>query len=149
MDPAETAATSAALNRLAARDYSPAELKAKLIKNHDEVLVDRVLVKLELAGWISESRAVNSLLTRLSGRRAAGDEVLRQKLLALGCTQETASEILASQVETEFDRARKLVEHKFKQPTDPAKIGRFLFSRGFEESTIDSVLENLSWPDSE
>jgi SOS response regulatory protein OraA/RecX len=66
-----------------------------------------------------------------------------------GISSENIDQIIESSFAPETVRAAELVREKYKAATSPAKIGRFLYSRGFDESTIESVLEHLAWPEAE
>ena len=138
-----------ALKLLAHRTYSATELRERLGKKHDSLAVAQVVVRLESTGLVSEQRVLDSFNNRFRDKQSIGDAKMRIELQKLGVSAEVVESYLAEVEAPEATRASELVRAKYKAPTDPAKIGRFLYSRGFDESTIESVLENLPWAESE
>ncbi len=132
-----------ALKFLAHRTYSAVELRERLGKKHDSAAVEATLVRLESSGLVSEQRVLDSFQNRFRDKQSIGDAKMRVELQKLGISPEIVEWYLTEIEAPESVRAVELVQAKYKKPTDPAKIGRFLYSRGFDESTIESVLENL------
>lgn len=149
MSSPEQNAMEDAAKHLATREYSVQELIDRLTKSHGKSLAQSTVERLVEAGIVSDARAVESLLHKLTERKIVGDAEIRLKLEKLGIGWDEASSIIGTQVPPEIDRALELVARKYKSETPPLKIGRFLYSRGFDESTIESVLENLSWAETE
>jgi SOS response regulatory protein OraA/RecX len=138
-----------ALKFLAHRTYSATELRERLGKKHSADVVESVIGRLEATGLVSEQRVLDSFSNRFRDKRSIGNARMSVELQKLGLTSEIAEWYIAEVEAPEEIRAYELVRAKFNKSTDPAKIGRFLYSRGFDESTIESVLENLSWAESE
>ena len=149
MKSAEQFTMEDALKYLAQRTHSASELRARLVQKHDSAAIESVLTRLESTGLVSEQRVIDSLSVRYSGKRSVGDSRLREEMLKCGISSESIDQIIESAFAPETVRATELVREHYKAVTSPAKIGRFLYSRGFDESTIESVLENLPWAESE
>lgn len=142
-------ALRAAAGYLRRREYSELELREKLYAKHPRDYADEAVSLLVEAGLVSDKRAIEATIHRLSERKIVGDAEIRVKLEKLGIGWEEANSIIGTQISPEIERAKELVSKKFDSESSPAKIGRFLYSRGFDESTIESVLENLPWADTE
>ena len=138
-----------ALRYLAQRTHSASELRARLVQKHDSAAIESVLTRLESTGLVSEQRVIDSLTVRYSAKRSVGDSRLRDQMQKCGIPSEKIDQIIESSFAPETVRATELVREQYKAATSPAKIGRFLYSRGFDESTIESVLEHLAWPEAE
>lgn len=138
-----------ALKYLTQRTYSAQELRGRLGRTYGHDEVEDAISRLESTGLVSEQRVIDSLVTKYRDQRAVGDVRLREQMQSLGITPEDVDLIIEKAFAPEAQRASELVRAKYKSPTPAAKIGRFLYSRGFEESTIESVLENLPWAESE
>jgi SOS response regulatory protein OraA/RecX len=149
MNSAEQFTMEDALKYLAQRTYSASELRERLGQKHDSAAIESVLTRLESTGLVSEQRVIDSLSVRYSAKRGVGDSRLREQMQNCGISSENIDQIIESSFAPETVRAAELVREKYKAATSPAKIGRFLYSRGFDESTIESVLEHLAWPEAE
>lgn len=143
------AALTDAAKHLGRREYSIAELTEKLSLRHPLPDAKEAVRLLAEAGFVSDARALEAVLHNLSEHKIVGDAEIRARLDKLGIGWEEANAIIATQVPSEMERANLLIGKKYKSPTPRAKIGRFLYSRGFDESTIESVLENLPWAEPE
>ena len=131
------------------RDYAIAELLSKLSVRHDSIAAAEAVELLAASGFVSDQRAVDSILYALGERKLVGDQEILRRLATIGIEPVAGLELIASRLPSELSRAKDLVARKYKTPAPAPKIGRFLYSRGFDESTIESVLENLSWAESE
>jgi SOS response regulatory protein OraA/RecX len=89
------------------------------------------------------STSAVDLAQKNEGRKAIGITLLRQKLEAKGIPSELVSMIVIERVSGEHARAGALLQSKFPNSTSRAKAARYLWSRGFEESTIESVIDEL------
>ncbi|MEI7575988.1 MAG: regulatory protein RecX [Armatimonadota bacterium] len=145
----EQSALEDAIKYLHRRDYSATELSERLEGKYEPTIIQTVLARLEAAGLVSDQRVVDSLLARHRDRKSIGDAKLRKQLSKLGIAEEIIERTMSNEVAPEEARATELVKAKYKTPTPAAKIGRFLYSRGFDESTIESVLDKISWSESE
>lgn len=133
-----------ALRHLAGREHSRAELERKLAA-HEEApgQLARVLDELEAKGFISQARAVESVVHRRAARFGAAR--IRQELGAKGLEGEAAAQALQALQASEPERARQVWARRFgDQPaTDPkarARQMRFLLGRGFSAEVVRKVV---------
>ena len=140
-----------ALQYLARREYSRAELRGKLLPyaqtNEDPSQpenLDALLDDLTARGWLSDARAATQLLrakrSRFGTQRIAHD--LRQK----GISEELVSAALPALKESELEAARSVWQRKFgalpQDAGEKARQARFLQSRGFALEVIFKVLRS-------
>ena len=144
-----------ALQYLARREYSRAELRGKLHsyaqagddfgQGHSDVL-EALLDDLTARGWLSDARAATQLLHAKRGR--FGMQRITHELRQKGIAEELISAALPALKESELDAAREVWQRKFgTQPQDArekAKQMRFLQSRGFGFDVIIQVLRGVS-----
>ena len=142
-----------ALQYLARREYSRAELRGKLLPHagtdgdsgQPEGL-DALLDDLTSRGWLSDARAVTQLLhvrrSRFGIQRIARE--LRQK----GIADELIGEALPALKETELDAARGVWQKKFgvlpQDDREKARQARFLQARGFSMDVIFKIWQTGS-----
>jgi len=144
-----------ALQYLARREYSRAELRGKLLPHvpmgedsgpsfgsSGPVDLDALLDDLTARGWLSDARATTQLLhakrNRFGTQRIVHD--LRQK----GISEELVRAALPALKESELDAARGVWQRKFgvlpQDAREKARQMRFLQSRGFGFDVIIQVL---------
>ncbi|HEU0219604.1 MAG TPA: recombination regulator RecX [Gallionella sp.] len=140
-----------ALQYLARREYSRAELRGKLLTHagadgeHGQPQpenLDALLDDLTARGWLSDARAATQVLhakrSRFGTQRIAHD--LRQK----GISEELVSAALPTLKEGELEVARSVWQRKFgalpQDANEKARQVRFLQSRGFGFDVIFQVL---------
>lgn len=115
------------------RDFSGAELKAKLVdKGYSDEEVTEALAKALAYGWISDDRLADRQASR-SVRMKHSQARARADLAKRGLPDEPADRI------DDLSAARALLDAK--RPADPAKAARMLGYRGFNEEAIRQVLE--------
>jgi regulatory protein len=142
-----------AMQYLARREYSRAELRSKLlphVQSADDEFdasraedLDALLDDLTARGWLSDERAATQLLhakrSRFGAQRIAHE--LRQK----GFSENLIADTLPQLKETELDTAREVWRKKFGVPPhdarEKAKQARFLQSRGFSMDVIFKILQ--------
>lgn len=148
-----------ALQYLARREYSRAELRGKLQAytqegedsgqafNHsgpDDL--DALLDDLTARGWLSDARAATQLLH--ARRRRFGMQRITLELRQKGFPEEIISAALPALREGEVDAAREVWQRKFgtlpQDAMEKAKQVRFLQSRGFGFDAIIQVLRGES-----
>lgn len=140
-----------ALQCLARREYSRAELRDKLLnylsaeddfEQQTEVHIDVLLDDLTSRGWLSDQRAAAQLVDRKRGR--FGLQRITHELQQKGLSESLIDELLPALKETELDAARQVWSRKFgalpQDAREKARQMRFLQSRGFSLETIYSVL---------
>mgnify|MGYP002632052802 CR=1 FL=1 len=132
-----------ALQYLARREYTHAELHAKLLPHAAESeAVDALLKDLVSSGWLSDERALEQIVRVRSSRfgtlRVAYE--LRQK----GLSEALINSVLPQLKSGELTAARAVWQKKFtalpQDQKEKAKQMRFLQSRGFATAVILDVL---------
>jgi regulatory protein len=133
-----------ALQYLAAREHSRAELARKLARHAaDPAEVDSLLDDLQNRGFLSEARYVASVVHRRGER--FGVARIRQELLSKGTPAAEMAEALSTLRGTELQRAREVWRRRFgTAPADAretARQSRFLMARGFGSDVVRQVLK--------
>ena len=144
--PAKTLAARA-IAMLARREYSRAEIRAKLVAGGDSTDVaeiDRVLDELVALGYLSDARFASAVVAQKSGshsKRAIG-----ATLKAHGVDSEAAALALEASEVDDHDAMVALWRRRFgKAPEnerEKARQVRFLQSRGFSLSAILRLLRD-------
>jgi regulatory protein len=140
---AELSLRGRALQALARREYSRAELQARLMP-HVTVADDlgMLLDDLEKRGWLSDARALEQTV-RIRGARF-GPQRIAHELRQKGISDELISAAIPQMKEGELDAARAVWHRKFANPPqdqkEKAKQVRFLQSRGFSMDVIFKVM---------
>lgn len=133
-----------ALSCLSRRDYSRAELAAKLMRYAQEGDdVESVLDALECDGWLSEARFAESIVHRRASRFGAARIVSELKQHALH--GDLLEHVCSRLRETEWERAKTVWRKKFlghfaQTPAERAKQARFLAARGFSREVIAKLV---------
>ncbi|HSQ02947.1 MAG TPA: recombination regulator RecX [Burkholderiales bacterium] len=123
-----------ALQFLARREYTRAELKARLEgEGADAAEVETVLEEFSKSGWISDTRVIEQVAhTR---RSRFGSSRIRQELLAKGVPDHLVEAAMPQLKEGDIEAARAIWRKKFGEApgnaADRARQLRFLQSRGF------------------
>ena len=142
-----------ALQYLARREYSRAELRSKLLQyiqagedceQSPPVNLDALLDDLTARGWLSDTRAATQLVharrSRFGTQRIAHD--LRQK----GIAENLIEDALPQLKETELEAAQEVWQKKFgaipQDAKEKARQVRFLQSRGFSLDVIFKVTKS-------
>jgi regulatory protein len=138
---------------LARREYSRAELRAKLLphvqtEDDDEQLpsvdLDALLDDLTARGWLSDARATTQLVH--AKRSRFGTQRITHELRQRGIADELIEAALPALKETELDAARDVWQRKFgiapQDAKEKAKQMRFLQSRGFSIDVILKVMRS-------
>lgn len=132
-----------ALQALARREYSRAELHAKLLPHVVETDdVGALLCDLEKRGWLSDARALEQTVRIRSAR--FGTQRITHELRQKGISDELISTVIPQLKEGELEAARSVWQRKFSSPPqdqkEKAKQMRFLQSRGFSMEVIFKVM---------
>ncbi len=134
---------------LARREYSRAELHAKLSSNATpEDNLDAVLDELVKRGWLSDARAAEQIV---NARRARfGTQRIAHELKQKGISDDLINATLPQLKQGELEAARVVWQKKFgavaQDAKEKAKQMRFLQSRGFSMGVIIKVMK-FSDPD--
>lgn len=133
-----------ALQALARREFSRAELLARLLPHVSETDdVEALLLDLEKRGWLSDARALEQTVrirsTRFGTQRIAHE--LRQK----GISDELINSVMPQLKQGELEAAREVWRKKFATPPqdqkEKARQMRFLQTRGFSMEVIFRVMK--------
>jgi len=135
-----------ALRHLATREFSRAELQARLAPHVPPDAapgeLTRLLDELTAKGFINEARVAESVLYRRAGR--LGNARVLHELRAKGLPEELLADAAEQLRDTELTRAREVWRKKFGQPpgdaAERARQMRFLAGRGFSAQTVRAVL---------
>ena len=132
-----------ALQALARREFSRAELQAKLMPHVTEAEdLGMLLDDLEKRGWLSDARALEQTVRIRSAR--FGTQRIAHELRQKGISDELISAAIPQMKEGELDAARAVWQRKFATPPqdqkEKAKQVRFLQSRGFSMDIIFKVM---------
>lgn len=128
-----------ALKRLQTSDRYESEVRAAL-RRHQPDVVERVVAYLREHRLLDDERTTRHAIEVNTGRRAVGDALLADRLVARGANEDAVADAL-TESESEAERIDAILRTKY-QPTDNRmKAGRFLYGRGFSEDAIESALE--------
>lgn len=138
-----------ALQYLARREYSRAELRGKLqpYAQADEEFeppenLDSLLDDLTARGWLSDARAVTQLLH--AKRSRFGTQRITHELRQRGIAEELIGAALPALKESELQAVREVWQRKFgvlpQDTREKARQMRFLQSRGFGFDVILQIL---------
>ncbi len=136
-----------ALNMLARREHSGAELRAKLAaKGFPSDIIDDALSDLNRSGWQSDERFVEAFV-RVRGERGYGPARIRAELRERGIDDELIAMHLDARDSSWLRRLQAVCAKRYgaKQPADfaeKAKRMRFLQTRGFTAEQIRVVMEH-------
>jgi regulatory protein len=133
-----------ALQALARREHSRAELHSKLLLHaKEDEDVDALLDDLVRAGWLSDQRATEQTVRIRSSR--FGTQRITHELRQKGISDELIQQVLPQLKTGELEAARSVWQRKFASPPQDAKEKarqmRFLQSRGFSFEVIFQVLK--------
>jgi regulatory protein len=141
-----------ALQHLARREYSRAELRAKLqphaqveegFEQLQPVDLDALLDDLTARGWLSDARATTQFVH--AKRSRFGTQRITHELRLRGISDELIDAALPALKDSELDTARDVWQRKFghlpQDQKEKAKQMRFLQSRGFGLAVIFKVLQ--------
>lgn len=140
-----------ALQYLARREYSRAELREKLLRytgapedfeRLPSADLEELLDDLTARGWLSDARAATQLLH--ARRSRFGMQRITHELRQKGISAELIDAALPALKESELDAAREVWQRRFgalpQDETERAKQIRFLQSRGFGLDVIFQML---------
>ena len=142
-----------ALQYLARREYSRAELAAKLrpyaqVEDDFEQLqpidLDSLLDNLTASDWLSDERAATQLLH--ARRPRFGTQRITHEMHQKGLSEELIADALPGLKDSELETARDVWQRKFgtlpHDAKEKAKQMRFMQSRGFGFDVIFKVLDS-------
>jgi regulatory protein len=152
----EVSLRARALQYLARREYSRAELRAKLLPHVQAELdddfdsgqaqpanLDELLDDLAARGWLSDARAATQLVH--AKRNRFGTQRITRELRHKGISEELINAALPELKDSQLAAAREVWGKKFGVPPtnqeEKARQARFLQSRGFSMDVIFKVLK--------
>lgn len=129
-----------ALRYLVRREHSRAELARKLAPHAESTgALERLLDELVARQQLSDERYANERARTLS--RKYGPAKIRHDLKAKGIAGHLVAQVSS---EGEIDRARAVLERKYRQPAataeERARRARFLQGRGFSTDVITRLI---------
>ena len=132
-----------ALQALARRELSRAELQAKLLPHVLEADdLGALLDDLQRRGWLSDERAMEQIVRIRSAR--FGSQRIAHELRQKGISEELIALSIPQLKEGELEAARNVWQRKFASPPQDQKEKsrqvRFLQSRGFSLEVIFKVM---------
>jgi regulatory protein len=150
----EISLRSRALQYLARREYSRAELRSKLLayaqaedypdQSQPVELLDALLDDLTARGWLSDERAATQLIH--AKRSRFGVQRITHELRQKGINDNLINAALPALKDSEPAAAREVWQKKFgaapRDEKEKAKQVRFLQSRGFSLDAIFKVLRH-------
>jgi SOS response regulatory protein OraA/RecX len=132
-----------ALKQLGRQDRTESELRASLAARYDLELTDAAMIFLHQYRLLDDAKIAENARERNIGRRAVGDALLREKLLLRGVSEDLVEQVIHSNEAEEEYRGREVYQLKFPKGATRAKVARYLWSRGFSENVIESILSDL------
>jgi len=152
----EASLRARALQRLARREYSRAELRDKLLPHVHESgdpgcapdpsatdKLDALLDDLTVRGWLSDERAAARLVHLKRSR--FGTQRITHEMRLKGIAEELIDAALPALKESELAAVREVWQRKYlslpKDPKEQNRQTRFLLSRGFSYEAILKVLK--------
>ncbi len=138
------AALLSALKMLKRQDLTIQEVKTRLECNFDPGQVHQTIFFLTENRLLDDLRYARNAIERNEGKRAIGDQALRDKLESRGVPVEVIHDLMTEGDQDELNRALILVESKFSGSNSPGRVARFLSSRGFSDDTIETIMERIS-----
>jgi SOS response regulatory protein OraA/RecX len=132
-----------ALKILKRQDLTIQEVTSRLECNFEPDLVADTVEFLTANRLLDDLRYARNTIERNEGRRAVGDQALRDKLESRGVPDQVITSLMSEVDQDELTRAQVLVSAKFSGAQSPGRIARFLASRGFSDETVESILQSL------
>jgi regulatory protein len=135
----------AALDLLAYREHSQAELIGKLRRRFQEsIVIEEVVEQLQAENLQSDERYTETLV-RYYGEGGKGPNYIRRELVIRGVCELIINEYLQDQDEYWLERIEQVSKKKYHFPPvdlqERAKRFRFFQSRGFTSEQIQYVLD--------
>ena len=127
-----------AIEYLERSDRFESEVRDRLETKGGTEHVDEVIERLKQRGFIDDERALSSAIEVAERTGKKGPERLRPELLRRGANPEMLDAALAAMDPTKA--INLLVEEKVEKGDPPAKIARFLSSRGFSEEQVEAAI---------
>ena len=144
LDPKLHSSLLTALRMLKRQDLTILEVSSRLECEFDAETIEQTVKFLTENNLVDDLRYARNAIERNEGKRAIGDQALRDKLEMRGVPSEVITSLLLDVDQDELSRAVVLVDAKFSGSQSPGRIARFLSSRGFSEDTIETILGRIT-----
>jgi SOS response regulatory protein OraA/RecX len=132
-----------ALKKLKLKDRFESEIRLFLTE-YPSPVVDRAISFLKERRIIDDRKTTINLVESYSGKRSIGSEKLRAELQERGAPEETIEAVFCELLSEERERMLDALTAKYSPETcSRAKAARLLYSRGFPEEEIESVLDRF------
>lgn len=143
-------ALRAALRWLKVKDRTEHEIRTRLAeRGTPDDVINAVLAYLQSKKFVHDPRVAERAVEIASSQRPAGREKVRADLELRGADEEAIESALESlPAEREADRALALIQARFKPLDGPARVARWLASKGFDEDSSLAALMRF-FPDIE
>jgi regulatory protein len=130
------------LRWLKVKDRTEREIRSRLAeRGAPDDVIDAVLEYLQSKKYVHDPRVAERAVELASSQRPAGREKVRAELEQRGADDEAiASALDALPAEAEADRALGLIQARFKPGDDPARVARWLATKGFDEDSCLAAL---------
>ena len=126
------------------QDLTILEVSVRLECEFDAETIEETIHFLTDNNLIDDLRYARNAIERNEGKRAIGDQALRDKLETRGVPTEVINSLMLEVDQDELSRALVLVDAKFSGSKSPGRVARFLSSRGFSDDTIETILDRIT-----
>jgi len=142
-----------AFNILSKRNNSSGEIKRKLLqRKFDKDTIAEAVKDLTTSGFLDDEKFAREYLEEMLKFKAVGLNKIRSDLYSKGIKKEIIDSVLSEksdkdEAENAFKLAVKKMNTSFIKETETKKqkqkLYSFLFSKGFEHSTIEAVIKKI------
>lgn len=147
-----------AFTMLGRKALSRAELTERLMKkSHASSVAERIADEFTEDGWIDDAALARAIIDHQRARTPAGEHLLRDKMQQRGIPDAVAEQTLSDQQAdgNPIDEAHTLAEQRYRSmrslpaPTAARRLAGALHRRGFDEETIETVLHQMGFDETE
>lgn len=137
-----------AVDYLAKRPYSVREMQIKLQhKGFEEAEITAAIARLVARGYMDDTALCEALFSAFEQETKYSLQAIRYKLISKGFTEMLVEKTIQSaDEEKEVQAAAKLLRAKFKisADTEPVKLFKFLYAKGFTPRTMEKVISQYT-----
>lgn len=145
--PPEQLAEMKAMEFLARREHTRAELEDKLSKReHSPEAIEIALDSLAERNWQSDSRFAE-LFIEQRANKGKGPRLVQQELRKRGISSHDSSYAMENTEVDWYQVAARTVSNRFMIGADYAKMRRFLEQRGFDSAQARAAIDALNHPE--
>lgn len=134
-----------AVDLLARQDHSEARLRQKLAtRKYSQEDIDEAIAKLKKYNYLNDERACSNQFDLMYQSERYSVRQICAKLFNLGFEEQLINKCKPESCEEHEElTAVRLLQMKFKKPTDVKKMQQFLYTRGFDYSVITSAVDKF------